>query len=263
MRAFWAIMVILSISVIALVSSRDEDTDGDAGVAPVVSASAGTSSRFTPGAMDADEAVDGTVIGGTTSMDAAQPSSAVSKADALPADAPIVFESFTRAEHREGHGDGRYTAPLGTFSFDIPPETASITGGAGTVDEPYRISFDVLGLAYHTFRPAADLYDMPELVESIDGQWISLTGYHIYPAALRNIEEMLLTKTEWDGCCIGIPPSPYDGVEVMLDEPLSSSMLRSSPIATVVGRLRIEPYLHEQWLLSLYVIEEARVIPEL
>ncbi|MCA9297304.1 MAG: hypothetical protein KC983_12325 [Phycisphaerales bacterium] len=182
-----------------------------------------------------------------------------------PTDAPpaTAFSGFVRTEHVAGHTGTATTVQNGTMTFEIPPTSAKILGGAGTKQNPYRITFDVLGLAYHTYRPSADLYEMPELVSSIDGDWISLTGYHIFPAAMSQVQEMLLTKTMWDGCCIGIPPSPYDGVEIKLAEPIDPAILRSSPIATVQGRLRIDPYLHDHWLLSLYIIEDARIIPEL
>jgi hypothetical protein len=174
-----------------------------------------------------------------------------------------AFGDFVRTEHVESHIGTAKTMQSGAMTFEIPPTSAKILGGAGTKQNPYRITFDVLGLAYHTYRPSADLFELPELVTAIDGDWISLTGYHIYPAAMQRVEEMLLTKTIWDGCCIGIPPSPYDGVEIRLAEPIDPAILRSSPIATVQGRLRIDPYLHDNWLLSLYIIEESRIIPEL
>ena len=35
-------------------------------------------------------------------------------------------------------------------------------------------------------------------------------------AIVGEVNEALVMLNQWDGCCIGVPPTPYDAVEVRL-----------------------------------------------
>jgi hypothetical protein len=60
----------------------------------------------------------------------------------------------------------------------------------------------------------------------------------------------------WDGCCIGVPPTPYDAVEVRLTRPVKGDD-RLLVHGTVTGRLSIDPQLVGNWLVGLYLMEES------
>ncbi|MCA9287277.1 MAG: hypothetical protein KDA05_01755, partial [Phycisphaerales bacterium] len=63
---------------------------------------------------------------------------------------------------------------------------------------------------------------------------------------------------QWDGCCIGVPPTPYDAVEVVLERPIS--LVREQlNYGTITGVLEVDPYLVNNWLVGLYVLKDADV----
>ncbi|MEM7229872.1 MAG: hypothetical protein AAF432_13765 [Planctomycetota bacterium] len=257
MKAFWVVIALLLISAGAMLTQRGDDASTDA----IRVATTETPARFalptpTPPDTTRTPAPNASI---TTDDYSSMDDDAAFKDEPPPITA---FSAFVNPKHTAEHETEQYSLN-GALTFDVPPPNAVIHGGDGSQADPYIIDFDVLGTAYHTYRPADDVYEMPDLVTGIDGSWVILTGYHIFPAAMPEIPELLITKTEWDGCCIGLPPSPYDGVEVRLAAAVSPLLLRSGPIATVSGRLKIDPYLHDQWLLSLYIIEDAQIVPEL
>jgi hypothetical protein len=77
-----------------------------------------------------------------------------------------------------------------------------------------------------------------------------------FPIMATEPTEMLAMLNQWDGCCIGIPPSPYDAIEVKLKEPASNEE-RLTTYGAVEGKLTVEPYLVRDWLVSLYTMDEA------
>ena len=74
---------------------------------------------------------------------------------------------------------------------------------------------------------------------------------------------MIVMLNQWDGCCIGIPPTPYDAVEVKLDAPVAPGQRHALRYGTVKGILTVEPYLIENWLVGLYLMDDATVRLEL
>jgi len=74
-----------------------------------------------------------------------------------------------------------------------------------------------------------------------------------------DVREFVVMQSQWDGCCIGIPPTPYDSVEVTLLEPIDFGFgMRQS--ATVTGRMVVDPYVFGAGtLLGLYTIEDAKI----
>jgi len=131
--------------------------------------------------------------------------------------------------------------------------------GSGTKDDPYVIGWDVLVSASRTYAPRQEKEVIPSWVRMLDGQWVTLAGYAIIPTWATQADEMLLMLNEWDGCCIGVPPTPYDGVEVRLAESFSmNSGHQQFNYGSVTGRLDVDPYLANGWLIGLYVLEDAR-----
>jgi hypothetical protein len=73
-------------------------------------------------------------------------------------------------------------------------------------------------------------------------------------------KELLVMLNQWDGCCIGVPPTPYDAIEVKLTEPAKRGGKHATfNYGTVEGRLKVEPYLVENWLVGLYLLEDAQL----
>jgi hypothetical protein len=60
----------------------------------------------------------------------------------------------------------------------------------------------------------------------------------------------------WDGCCIGVPPTPYDAVEVRLVGALKSDD-RFAIAGSVVGKFSVKPYVVKNWLVGIYIIDDA------
>jgi len=128
--------------------------------------------------------------------------------------------------------------------------------GSGTKEDPYRVTWDLLLSANETYRPRQGMNDLPAWTETVDGKWVQLSGFIAYPMFATEVNEVLLMKNQWDGCCMGVPPTPYDAVEVTLagkSNPKRQTFLYGS----VTGRLKVEPYLQGRWLLGLYLMEEA------
>lgn len=130
--------------------------------------------------------------------------------------------------------------------------------GAGTKEDPYLVSWECLASASETYQPRLKQEEFPQRVAMLNGAWVRLDGYLAFPLMVSETDEALLMLNQWDGCCIGVPPTPYDAIELKLAE----KVRRTSRHATfnfggVAGQLRIEPLLVEGWLAGLYLMEHA------
>jgi hypothetical protein len=129
--------------------------------------------------------------------------------------------------------------------------------GDGTRENPYRVGWDLLASANKTFIPRLKEDLMPQRVAMLDGAWVRIDGYFALPLMLQESSEILVMLNQWDGCCIGVPPTPYDAMEVKLVEPVKPNRRHAFNFGTVLGRLRVDPMLVENWLVGLYQLEEA------
>jgi hypothetical protein len=129
--------------------------------------------------------------------------------------------------------------------------------GDGSREKPYRIGWDCLASANKTYIPRLKEDLMPQRVALLDGAWIRIDGYFALPLMLQESSEILVMLNQWDGCCIGVPPTPYDALEVKLVEPVKPNRRHAFNFGTVLGRLRVDPMLVENWLVGLYRLEEA------
>jgi hypothetical protein len=131
-----------------------------------------------------------------------------------------------------------------------------VVTGKGTPREPYVISWDMLVAVAQSYQPRQGRRDLPPWLDLVSGRHVRIEGYTLFPLVSNEADECLLMRSAWDGCCIGVPPTPYDGVEVRLAQPVD---LRRGVVsyASVRGRLKVEPYLAGEWLLGLYVMEGA------
>ncbi|MHC5026208.1 MAG: hypothetical protein ACYTGR_05525 [Planctomycetota bacterium] len=134
-----------------------------------------------------------------------------------------------------------------------------VVKGSGTKDDPYRVSWDMLISAQQTYNPRLGQEVIPGRVQMLHDKYISVTGYLAFPIAAQSVSEALCMLNQWDGCCIGVPPSPYDAVEARLStvyQPVPGHMMR---FGTVTGQLKVDPYIVNNWLVGLYLMEDAEV----
>jgi hypothetical protein len=112
--------------------------------------------------------------------------------------------------------------------------------------------------AVEAYDPRSGLTETPGWAERVNGKWVRISGFLAAPTVTGSTDEVLLMRNEWDGCCIGVPPTPYDSVEVRLDSSVALAQHRLH-FGDVAGRFHFDPYLWKDWLVSLYVLEDARI----
>ena len=131
-----------------------------------------------------------------------------------------------------------------------------IMKGSGTKSDPYRVSWDMLVSTEQTYQPRLGRKIIPGRVKMLDGKWVRISGYIAFPVMAESADEMLMMLNQWDGCCIGVPPTPYDAIEVKLKEAAKGDT-RLKTTGTRTGILRVDPYLVKDWRVSLFVMDSA------
>jgi hypothetical protein len=130
--------------------------------------------------------------------------------------------------------------------------------GAGTHENPYVISWEMLVSAQESYQPRLGRKNIPDRLKMLDGKWVKIAGYIAFPIMAQSQDEMLMMLNQWDGCCIGVPPTPYDAIEVKLKAAAKGNdRLRTS--GTLTGQFKIDPYLVKDWLVSLYVMDTGEL----
>lgn len=128
--------------------------------------------------------------------------------------------------------------------------------GAGTPTDPMVVPWELLVSASESFRPRSGLKEMPRRVADLKGKHVKITGYVLFPLMSMETTEVLLMRNQWDGCCIGVPPTPYDAVEVKLAKPADRKDSLLS-FVTIEGVIDVDPYLNKDFLLGLYTLSEG------
>jgi hypothetical protein len=95
----------------------------------------------------------------------------------------------------------------------------------------------------------------------LDGKWVEITGNIAFPLMAESADECLSMLNQWDGCCIGIPPTPYDAIEVRLKQP-AEGKARLATYGVIKGRMKVEPALIGGWLTGLYLMDRATMTPQ-
>ncbi len=131
--------------------------------------------------------------------------------------------------------------------------------GAGTAEDPYVIPWDILVSASETYRPRLGRKIVPDRVTMLNGKHVRVTGFVLFPMLMQETKELLLMRNQWDGCCIGVPPTPYDAVEVKLLETATRADMFVQ-YATLEGVMKVEPYVNRDWLLGMYILENTKVL---
>lgn len=135
--------------------------------------------------------------------------------------------------------------------------------GAGTKESPYEITWELLMSAGDTYIPRLGEREIPQRVALLNGAFVRISGYIAFPLIATESQECLVMLNQWDGCCIGIPPSPYDAIEVRLLSPADSSSRHVVRIGTIEGVFHIDPYVMEKWLIGLFTMDQAVLSTEL
>lgn len=174
--------------------------------------------------------------------DADAPATALAPSEPTPTDPSPAANTVERRDDGSLLVDGR---------FEVP--------GAGTPESPFLMPWDVLISTQRVYRPREGLDTLPAWTEPADGKPVEITGYVAFPFMAASADECLLMLNQWDGCCLGVPPTPYDAVEVRLAGPVDTrgGMLNHG---TLRGTLRVDPYVMNGWLVGLYVLEDARFV---
>ena len=129
--------------------------------------------------------------------------------------------------------------------------------GAGTREDPYQPSWEYLYSAGTVYKPRLGEDALPQRIALLDGTWVTIAGHTAFPLVTGESDEMLVMLNQWDGCCIGVPPTPFDAIEVRLQEAVKTGPKHSFSYGTVTGRMKVDPYLIENWLVGLYILEES------
>lgn len=147
----------------------------------------------------------------------------------------------------------------GSISID---DAWTITG-QGSKETPYEITWEFLSSAQETYMPRLAEKKLPARIAFLSGKHVRISGYLAFPLIAPTASECLVMLNQWDGCCIGVPPTPYDAVEVKLGTSMKGWKKHTLNFGAVSGVFKVEPYLVENWLVGLYMLEGATVDREL
>ena len=93
----------------------------------------------------------------------------------------------------------------------------------------------------------------------LNGAYVRISGFIAFPLIVTESSECLVMLNQWDGCCIGTPPTPFDCIEVRLDKAVPIKGKHLIQYGTIRGLLRVEPFSAGKYLLGLYRIEHGQV----
>ncbi|MEL6739452.1 MAG: DUF3299 domain-containing protein, partial [Planctomycetota bacterium] len=110
-----------------------------------------------------------------------------------------------------------------------------------------------------TYAPDVGKTELPEWTAPLEGKHIRVTGHLLLPLVATGTSELLVMQNPWDGCCLGVPPTPYDAVEVRLTQALNIDSTWAN-YGTIEGTLTVDPYVVSGFLLGLYLINDASLV---
>ena len=162
------------------------------------------------------------------------------------------FRSFAHATNNEAEYEGLLLD--GRWEIE----------GKGTKDAPYAIEWDMLVALQRDYQPRLGQTEIPEWIKALNGKTVTIRGYALLPMGMSSLSELLVMLNQWDSCCIGVPPTPYDAIEVRLAENLSNtaqsmfSHTGALSYGDITGTFKIDPYIVQGYLLGLYLMEDAK-----
>jgi hypothetical protein len=240
---------------VSLASEPAAMTSANAGRGVPAPAQVAAEPASTPAAQAKTDATPAAVPAAATppaKSDAAKPDS---KPESKPEEAkkPAANPPATLAELKEQFPTIKATQKDdGTFVID---EKFAVTG-KGTKENPYVVTWEHLVSVSELYDPKRGQKKLPDRVMFLDGAYVTITGYVAFPLYVAEPKELLCMLNQWDGCCIGVPPTPYDAIEVKLKDAATKEQ-RMTSFGTVSGKMFVKPYLVGDWLVGLYLMEEA------
>lgn len=187
----------------------------------------------------------------TPATAAAPPTTADSSAPSVPS----VAGDASLAQHEAVSEVVPLRSRPGEDGWTILDERFPIRG-AGTPEEPYEVSWDLLVSASETYQPRLGKTRIPERIAMLNNKHVRVAGYVAFPFMATEQNELLSMRNMWDGCCIGVPPTPYDAIEVRL-RTAATGQDRFTAFGTIEGLFKVDPYVKGNWLLGLYLMEDA------
>jgi hypothetical protein len=176
-----------------------------------------------------------------------------------------------------GHGAHLPLAPAGGLFRSVGPAGQSGQPGGGLLPPlPPGLSLDgngiiqglelrvepgTKGLSWDTLKSfeysaAVGITRVPEALEAVDGQRVTMVGFLMPLYEFDDMEQFLLVGSHWS-CCFGIPPGMNGAVNVTLEKGHAGMPNTMEPLK-VVGTFRVKEVKEEGWLVSIYSLDDAR-----
>ncbi len=146
---------------------------------------------------------------------------------------------------------------------EISADGKFVIHGKGTKESPYEVTWELLMSASDTYIPRLGEKEIPQRIALLNGAYVRISGFIAFPLIVTESSECLVMLNQWDGCCIGVPPSPYDAIEVKLSTPADNSKRHVVRVGTLEGVFHIDPYVVEKWLVGLYTMDNATLSTEM
>ena len=252
--------------------------NGSSSVQPAASTPAMATSTEVPSAPSAASSAPtaATVSSSTGAVSPATPAKAVGAAESATANTTAGAEKppVVRAADAVDLGLDQAIHDAKVVPGNIVPKKDAKTGemllyadgkyeirGLGTPESPYRVSWECLASASESYMPRLQEREIPQRIALLHGKVLEIDGYQAFPLMVSETKELIVMLNQWDGCCIGVPPTPYDAVEVKLLEPAKCGGRHAAfNFGGVRGTFRVDPYLVENWLVGLYILEGAQMV---
>ncbi|MCE2885357.1 MAG: hypothetical protein LW806_10705 [Planctomycetaceae bacterium] len=129
--------------------------------------------------------------------------------------------------------------------------------GNGSDADPYLITWEMLTSASEYVDPAQNARTPPPWVRLLDGTYVEISGYYSTAVRVALAKNLLLTLNRWDGCCIGVPPTAFDAIDITVRDPLPMRGLHLTRFGTFKGLFRAECLDAAGFLIGLYRLEDA------
>jgi hypothetical protein len=136
-------------------------------------------------------------------------------------------------------------------------DTGVIIKGDGSATRPYVLNWESLRAVEKMYNPKKGKDQLPDWLDLLDGKQVQIEGHTLVPVIATTTRELIVMMNPWDGCCIGIPPSPYDAIEVTLDHDVDFGN-SAVGFGQVEGVFILDPYVVDGWVLGIFIIEEAQ-----
>lgn len=129
--------------------------------------------------------------------------------------------------------------------------------GSGTERDPYLVTWELLASASRELDAAAGRFTLPGRIADLRGAWVRISGYWAPPLQVFEARELMVMLNKWDGCCVGLPPTPFDSIEATLSRSVQVQGKHLFRFGTITGRLEVEPFVAGTFLLGLYRLQDA------